>query len=260
MTTSRDLFEQASNQYAEIIHTNRSNKPGSYESYLSFFRTYILPHLPADKEAKILDVGCGAGHLLYALCRHGYVNSWGTDSSEQQIQEAQKWVHCVEKADALEFLPRHKDEYDVVTLIDVVEHMDKNTLYALLLELISSLRANGVVIFHTTNGWSPFSRFYYLGDLTHQQLYSPKMLGDVTLLAGFEEYHYFPSEPERLRMPCRASPRSLIFLALRVARYTLWRLVSRGYALATYIAIGGWNWILTPNFFLICRKGPRQSP
>ncbi|KAJ1882797.1 Protein-lysine N-methyltransferase efm4, partial [Coemansia sp. S17] len=41
-----------------------------------------------DTEARILDVGCGNGHLLLELAEDGYTNLTGTDYSPQAIELA----------------------------------------------------------------------------------------------------------------------------------------------------------------------------
>jgi 2-polyprenyl-3-methyl-5-hydroxy-6-metoxy-1,4-benzoquinol methylase len=231
------------------------NTNESYQSYRSFFKVYVLPHLPTDKKIKILDIGCGAGHLLYALQKEGYTNCLGIDSSKEQIDKAKKKLECVELSNAFQYLPQHKNEFNVITLFDVAEHFDKNNLFTLLKEINSSLQSSGILIIHTLNGWSPFSRFYFFGDLAHQQLYSPKIIGDMAPLANFKEYYYFPSAPEYLRKPeSITSPQSLFRFFLRLGQWIFWRLVSRLYGIVVYIAIGKHPKVYTPNFIIVCKK------
>lgn len=241
----------------ELLKQNlqQTSTEESYKSYLSFFKTYILPHLPENKGMKILDIGCGPGHLLYVLNKEGYKNCLGIDSSQTQIDNAKKKLDNVVLRDALQYLSEHKNEFDIITMFDFVEHFDKKTLFTLLKLVNHSLRTNGLVIIHTTNGWSPFSRFYFFSDLTHQELYSPKTLGDALFSTGFRNCCYFPSEPEYLRKPeSFFSLRSLIWFFLRIVRWILWRLISRTYALIEYIGVVKFTGIYTPNFIIVCEK------
>lgn len=252
---NNDLLTRAYNQYTKIIHNYRANTAESYYSYLSFFKAYVLPHLPTDKSIRILDIGCGAGHLLYAFQKEGYTNCLGIDLSQEQINEAKKRVAYVKLSDAFQYLPKHRNEFDVICLFDVAEHLDSNNLFSLLKKINGSLRSSGILIIHTINGWSPFSHFCFFGDLTHQQLYSPKIIGDMALLANFKEYCCFPSAPEHLRWPGSIiSSKSLLRFFLRLTQWTLWRLMSRLYGLITTIVIGKHPWIYTPNFIIICKK------
>ncbi|MCX7704381.1 MAG: class I SAM-dependent methyltransferase [Planctomycetota bacterium] len=54
------------------------------------FRKYYLPHLPKDKNAKILELGCGYGAFLLFLKQQGYTNLIGVDISPQQVETAHK--------------------------------------------------------------------------------------------------------------------------------------------------------------------------
>src|SRR5438445_12979718 len=56
--------------------THRADRE-EFESYARHYRTCYAPHLPDDRKAKILDLGCGMGHFLYFLKQAGYANHWG---------------------------------------------------------------------------------------------------------------------------------------------------------------------------------------
>lgn len=36
-----------------------------YEVYENYYRKNVLKHLPLNKSAKIIDLGCGLGHFFY---------------------------------------------------------------------------------------------------------------------------------------------------------------------------------------------------
>src|SRR5215472_17802417 len=66
-------------------------------------RYNILPHLPQNRNAHILDVPCGYGRYLKALASHGYTNASGIDISAEQIAFAREKLKLtkVEVADGL---------------------------------------------------------------------------------------------------------------------------------------------------------------
>jgi len=252
---NNDLLIRAYNRYTKIIHNYRVNTAESYYSYLSFFKAYVLPHLPTDKSIRILDIRCGAGHLLYAFQKERYANCLGIDLSQEQINEEKKRVAYVKLSDAFQYLPKHRNKLDAICLFNMAEHLGSDNLFSLLKKINNSLQSSGILIIHTINGWSPFANYYFLKDLTHQQLYSPKIIGDMALLANFKEYGYFPSAPEHLRWSeSIISPKSLLRFFLRLIQRILWRLMSRLYGLVTTIVIGKHPWIYTPNFIIICKK------
>jgi len=244
-----------SSELGEIFYARKIKPEYSYESYYSFFKTYILPHLPTDKKIRILDVGCGAGHLLYALRKEGYANCFGIDLSKKQIERAKEKGVCVKLIDAFKYLPSHEKEFDVITLFDVAEHLNKDNLFSLLKMINSVLQSEGILIIHTINGLSPFSRPYFFGDPTHQQLYSPKIIGEYAILAGFKEYHQFLSVPDHFPKPESITLfKSLIRFLLKIGQWFLWQLISRIYGLIEYVAVGEYKQFYTPNFIMVCKK------
>src|SRR2546430_15980279 len=52
-------------------------------SVRAYFDQHLGPHLPADRGAAILDVGCGFGGLLMHLRDRGYTNLSGVDVSPE---------------------------------------------------------------------------------------------------------------------------------------------------------------------------------
>jgi 2-polyprenyl-3-methyl-5-hydroxy-6-metoxy-1,4-benzoquinol methylase len=68
-------------------HFIRFNIP-SKEAFEYMARCYFNwydPYLPKNKDARILDFGCGIGHFLYFLNKMGYSNFVGIDISPQQV-------------------------------------------------------------------------------------------------------------------------------------------------------------------------------
>src|SRR2546425_12056510 len=86
-----------------------------------YLRDVIRKYFPANREAKILDVGCGAGLLLYFLREAGYMRLWGIDTSPEQIQDARNsGFEQVERANALEFLGNTADRsFEVIVAFDI---------------------------------------------------------------------------------------------------------------------------------------------
>ena len=68
--------------------------------------------MPNDKQAKIIDVACGAGHFLYFLQIEGYSNTLGIGLSEEMLKMAKRMgVENVQKANLFEFFG------DIVTIL-----------------------------------------------------------------------------------------------------------------------------------------------
>ncbi len=57
--------------YLQIRHVEKNIHPKMPK--------YLKQILPADKSARILDIGCGYGNLLYGMREAGYKNIQGID-------------------------------------------------------------------------------------------------------------------------------------------------------------------------------------
>ncbi|HVG30796.1 MAG TPA: class I SAM-dependent methyltransferase [Pyrinomonadaceae bacterium] len=79
-------------------------------------------HLPAGERPRFLDVGCGTGANLEMLARFGAAE--GVDVSEDALAFCRARGLSNVRRGAAESLPYADGEFDVVTALDVVEHLD----------------------------------------------------------------------------------------------------------------------------------------
>ena len=86
------------------------------------FRSYLLPVVAAAvagrPHARILDVGCGTGHNLGLLARHGA--AFGLDLNERGLQHAREVGRPLMRADSAR-LPFADGTFDLVTSFDVMQ-------------------------------------------------------------------------------------------------------------------------------------------
>ncbi len=109
----------------------------------AYFRKNYLPYFPADKNCRVLDLGCGMGNYVYAARRYGYRNVTGVDASKPVVNYCRRnGLDCVH-ADAREFLESHCGQYDVILFNDVVEHFKKEELFDVLTLLRQALKGGG---------------------------------------------------------------------------------------------------------------------
>lgn len=100
-----------------------------------------------------LDVGCGAGLMTEPLARMGAATT-GIDAAPENIAAARKHAAAGNlaidyRATSVEELARTGARYDIITCLEVVEHVaDRDSFFA---ALASLLAPGGLVIFSTPN-------------------------------------------------------------------------------------------------------------
>lgn len=184
------------NEFKDYFQTvYRFSNIFSEKEYLSSSRVYEKNYgrFLLNKKAKILDIGCGAGHFLYFLKSRGYDDISAIDISESQVEyckdKIDNRVICV---DAFEHLKKYRDTYDVLVLNDVLEHIPKDRLKDFVALLNSSLKIGGMVLVTTPNLGNPFSVACRYCDITHTLGLTEKSFRQLFLCAGFAEANSFP--------------------------------------------------------------------
>jgi 2-polyprenyl-3-methyl-5-hydroxy-6-metoxy-1,4-benzoquinol methylase len=154
----------------------------------------IEPHLPKEKSARILDIGCGMGFALLRLRELGYVNSTGVDIDKSQVDACHKRGLNVEKiSNLVEYLEKHSDTFDLVLMIDVLEHIPVNSQISVLSAIHSSIRNNGQLIAQVPNANSIIASRWRNIDFTHTSTFTEYSLKFVLLSAKFGSVTIPPS-------------------------------------------------------------------
>jgi len=161
-----------------------------------YFNHYILPHLPSDKDAKILEIGCGWGKYIKHLNDLGYTNVEGIDISPEQIEFAQKKLKLknVSLIDGIEYLQHSKKHYDAIYMIDVLEHLDLEDSINIGKQIYQRLNPNGVFLIQVPNGMSILNPIRY-ADITHTRGFSDYMCTQYMKLSGFTSVTNSPLPP-----------------------------------------------------------------
>lgn len=116
-------------------------------------------------DARMLDYGCGDGKYFQHLLETGLSlnNIHGIEVSQLRIDRCRAlgWNHAVRVENGAS-LPYERDYFDVVNMMEVIEHIPGTAASAALQEIHRVLRPTGVLIVSTPN--YPIKRFYDLYD------------------------------------------------------------------------------------------------
>lgn len=152
----------------------------------SFGRT-VGPWLPADHSVRILDAACGEGALLAFLRDRGYRTLEGFDLSPQCVEECHRLgLDFVKRFDLLDLERWPGEKYDVIFLMDIVEHLPKERAAGILEVAHRKLAPGGCLVIQTPNLGSLMGPYHRYCDLTHELGLTEKSVRDLLALAGFE--------------------------------------------------------------------------
>ena len=145
LATYRDrIYEKYSTNFQDLAPTfdvAASWKWG--RAYRHYFRGWF----PVRKDAAMVDVGCGAGKLLHHFRERGYWNVRGVDVSPEQVQIFRQVVPDITEENALDFLERNKEAFDLITGLDIIEHLHKPEVFRFLDAALAALKPGGRLIY-----------------------------------------------------------------------------------------------------------------
>jgi 2-polyprenyl-3-methyl-5-hydroxy-6-metoxy-1,4-benzoquinol methylase len=150
-----------------------------YKKQAKFFDCWLSQELSVlPRKIKVLDYGCGAGFLINYLIGI-FEDVLGVDSSKEQVALAkQKNLPVFHLAidDFDEWCNRHENEFDVIFLMDVLEHVPVNSQINFTRMLVKVLKVNGTIFIKVPNANSLLSSRWRYIDHTHHSSFTEASL------------------------------------------------------------------------------------
>ena len=150
----------------------------------------ISRHFTSHAGAKVLDIGCGSGLMLNSLQDVG--QTYGMDMSDEAINFSKEiFTGEVKKGSLPEQIPYEKEFFDLITALDVIEHIDRDI--DSLKVIHSHLALNGKAIITVPAYMFLWSSFDELNK--HKRRYTLAELNTKLVQAGFtvERISYYNS-------------------------------------------------------------------
>lgn len=137
----------------------------------------------------VLDLGSGTGQMCWLARDAGACGVVGVSLSPEEIDFARQWVDaefvCQDIAAYLEACK--PESLDRIYALNILEHLDKDTLVRVLEGAFRCLRDGGELIGMVPNATSPFGGMTRYWDITHQLAFTPSSIWQLARLVGFSK-------------------------------------------------------------------------
>lgn len=169
-------YKQADFKINQIIH-----------NYTRFF--------PNDLDSKILDIGIGRGEMLTVFKKIGFRDYLGIDISPSTVSFCRTiGLNCIQIQNTEKYLSERQGQFDLITLCDVLEHIEKNNVVEFVKSVNIALKNNGIIIIQVPNMQTPDPALHRYNDMTHEIGFTEHSLKQLLMLAGFHDIKFCPYE------------------------------------------------------------------
>ena len=119
-----------------------------------------------EKEAMILDVGCGYGDKLEQLRQAGYQNISGVEKNTALVELASGKGFTVVSVDDFS-MQENSEKYDVIIMSHIIEHFQYNDLIDFMESYLACLKPDGLLLIAT-----PLMNPSFYDDFDHVKPYT----------------------------------------------------------------------------------------
>lgn len=151
-------------------------------------QAHYLPLLNHARESKrrFLDLGCGRGEFLKLLKGYG-IEGVGVEQNSIECETLRQGGLKVFREDIFKFIAENESLWSGVSLLHVIEHLEKDKTTRLFDDLLQMIEPGGILIIETINPHCPKSFGSFFMDHTHVIPYTPEGIAFHMQRAGFKD-------------------------------------------------------------------------
>lgn len=165
---------------------------GDKKIILRNMRKYLTVIKKFKKNGRLLDLGCAMGFLIEEAKKWGY-DAYGVDISEYAVKIARKLVGeslvKLGKVEDLEKLFVRNNDFDIITMFDLIEHLQNPK--EVLLKIGRVMKPDAVLVIQTGDAGSFWARimgknWHFFAPPQHFYFYSQKNMRELLRQSGYE--------------------------------------------------------------------------
>ena len=174
--------------YSRIYSKWHSYAPEHVADMKNHFARFAGDVLPADRGARILDVGCAMGFALRWLRDLGYAGAEGIDADEGMVRQCrERDLAATLVEDAAAWLAARPGAFAAIFAFDLVEHLVPEKQLDLCRAIHSALAPGGRFVCTVPNASSALAGRWRYMCWTHRSSFTEHGLDFLLYNAGFRE-------------------------------------------------------------------------
>lgn len=229
-----------------LNHLKQLSTPATFQSKKNYCDYNIGPFLPKQvSNSKILEIGPGLGEFVSFLNDRGGFNIDVVDNDREVLKFVSK-NYRISKAIVsknIGLLGRRLNNYDLIVLIQVLEHLPVSKHPAILRTLYSHLNKLGHLVIVVPNANNPLGLTERYSDVQHTSSFSTQALLDLIDASGIKK--------TKVQIRGYEIPPYRVINLIRI----LLQKILHGLLLLIMVINGGLFFkVMTPNIMLVIKK------
>ena len=211
-TNSNSAHARVVKDYFKIT-SEVNSKSDDYESQTKGLKRGLGGWLNVANKT-VLDLGSGTGELCWLAHHMGAATVVGVNLSQDEIDFAKPNVKATFiQQDILDYLSQCPTEsVDVIFALNILEHLTKDDLVAVLDHSRRVLKKGGQLIAMVPNAISSYGTMTRYWDITHLQAFTPSSVQQLMRLCGFSTAEFSEWGPR-------------VHGVVSFCRYFLWQMI-----------------------------------